>query len=365
MKTIALDKALKILLLLFLIFAALYFAKPFLAPFTIALLLAMLFHPLTARMERKGLARGWAVFLSVLILVAAITGVFFLIYTQVSGMAEDIPKMKQNASQYLTKVKAFISSTAGISTEKQQQMLEEQQSGGGSKAASQVAGFLGALSGVLVDTILVLVYLFLLLFFRTQLQKAILAMVPAGGQQKAMHIIRQSVKVAGKYLSGLAIMIGMLWVMYGIGFSIVGVKNALFFAVLCGLLEIVPFVGNITGTAATMLMALSQGGGGGIVLGVLVVYLVVQFIQTYLIEPLVVGSEVSINPLFTIIVLVVGELIWGIPGMVVAIPMLGIVKVICDNVDDLKPIGMLIGKEEKKGKSKGIVTKIKSWFKKK
>jgi len=65
-------------------------------------------------------------------------------------------------------------------------------------------------------------------------------------------------------------------------------------------------------------------------------------------EPVVVGAEINNNPLFTIIILVVGELIWGIPGMVLAIPLLGIIKIICDHVPSLKPYGYLIGSDRKK-----------------
>src|SRR5688500_20374019 len=96
-------------------------------------------------------------------------------------------------------------------------------------------------------------------------------------------------------------MIVVLWIMYGIGFSVAGVKNELFFAILCGLLEIVPFVGNITGTALTIIASMATGGGSNVIIGILIVYGLVQFIQTYILEPLVVGEEISINPLFTII----------------------------------------------------------------
>ena len=157
-------------------------------------------------------------------------------------------------------------------------------------------------------------------------------------------------------------MIVGLWIMYGIGFSIVGVKNAFFFAILCGVLEIIPFVGNLTGNAITVLMALTQGGGMNMVIGILITYAIVQFLQSYLLEPLVVGAEVNINPLSTIVVLVIGELVWGIAGMVLAIPLLGIVKIICDHVEQLKPYGFLIG-EEKKKKKPGIADRIKGWFK--
>ncbi len=95
-------------------------------------------------------------------------------------------------------------------------------------------------------------------------------------------------------------------------------------------------------------MALSQGGGTNMVIGILITYGCVQFIQTYILEPLVVGAEVKINPLFTIIAIVIGELVWGMPGMILAIPLLGIAKIIFDNVDSLKPYGFLIAEEKRR-----------------
>lgn len=99
------------------------------------------------------------------------------------------------------------------------------------------------------------------------------------------------------------------------------------------------------------------------IIGVLITYVIVQFIQSYLLEPLVVGAEVNINPLFTILIIIAGETIWGIPGMILAIPVLGIIKIICDHVEPLKPYGFLIGEDKKPKKERGFVSKIKGWFK--
>jgi predicted PurR-regulated permease PerM len=173
-------------------------------------------------------------------------------------------------------------------------------------------------------------------------------LVSSTQKKNAETIIGDIQKVSQQYLTGLGLMIASLWVMYSIGFSIVGVKYAILFAVICGLLEIVPFIGNLTGSLLAILMVIIQGGDTAMIFGVIITYLIVQFLQTYLLEPLVVGSEVNINPLFTIIILVLGELIWGIPGMVLAIPLLGIAKIICDHVPSLKPYGFLIGSDKKK-----------------
>jgi predicted PurR-regulated permease PerM len=147
--------------------------------------------------------------------------------------------------------------------------------------------------------------------------------------------------------------------MYGIGFSIAGVKNALFFAVLCGILELVPFAGNITGTSITVLMALAQSSDSRVVIGVIITYGCVQLIQTYLLEPLVVGDRLNINPLFTILIIVVGEAVWGIAGMILAVPLLGIFKIVCDNTGPLKDLGFLIGPpKEKKAEGGNFITRL-------
>src|SRR4029079_6177208 len=129
----------------------------------------------------------------------------------------------------------------------------------------------------------------------------------------------------------------------------------------CGLLEIVPFVGNLTGTAITVIAVITQGGSSSMILGVLFTYALVQFFQTYLLEPLIVGRGVSINPLFTIMGIVAGEMIWGIPGMILAIPLLGIFKIICDHVEPLKPYGFLIGSKREANRS--MIDKIRQWAK--
>ena len=190
-----------------------------------------------------------------------------------------------------------------------------------------------------------------------------MGMVPKEKEDKAVEVVDKVQKVSAQYLSGLFMMIVCLWIMYGIGFSIVGVKNALFFAVLCGLLEIIPFVGNLTGTVLTVSMSLVQGGGTGLVVGILVTYAIVQFIQTYLLEPLVVGAEVNINPLATIVGLVGFQILWGIAGMILAIPLMGMFKIVCEHVEPLKPFAYLIGSSQN-GKESAFKKKIKDWGKK-
>ncbi|HXH99046.1 MAG TPA: AI-2E family transporter [Sphingobacteriaceae bacterium] len=360
MDKFTLPKSINYLLFFILLTVILYYSREFLIPIAFGSLLAMLFLPLSNRFERLGANRGVATVLCIIIFLLVIAGLIMLLSWQLSDIAQDITQMQQRASSFIEQARKYISETFQIAPEKQKALIQKQQSSGD---AGKLAGSIltGALS-MLVNFILVLVYVFLFMYFRRHLKNSLLKMVPDGERKNTEVIVHDASKVAQKYLSGLATMIVILWIMYGIGFTLIGVKSAIFFAILCGLLEIIPFVGNITGTALTMLMVLSQGGNTQMILGVFIIYFIIQFIQSYILEPLVVGAEVNINPIFTILVLVGGELIWGIPGLILAIPILGIVKIICDPIEPLKPYGFLMGQEKKKKDDSPWVKKLKKVF---
>jgi predicted PurR-regulated permease PerM len=361
-------KAAAVLAILVLIVVILVYAKPFLVPLTFGAILSMLLLPIARWLQRKGLNKAFATLLSILVLVAFFALVILFVSWQISDIASNTTKLEQQMSTKYQEAQQFIAQKMGIPPDKQQQMIQKQQSSSSGKMTAMVTGFLTGLGSFLTNTILVLVYIFLFLYFRSRLKGFLVRLVPKAEEQNALETVDSAQQVAQKYLTGMFMMIVCLWIMYGIGFTIAGVKNAVFFAIICGLLEIIPFVGNLAGTALTLLMSLVQGGGMNLIIGILVTYAVVQFLQTYILEPLVVGAEVSINPLFTIVGLVAGETLWGIPGMVLAIPLLGITKIVCDHVKPLQPYAYLIGQEKKedggfKKKMKEVGKKVKGWFK--
>jgi predicted PurR-regulated permease PerM len=351
-------KTIRYLLFFILLFAALYYAKAFLIPLAFGALFATLLLPIQERLEPKT-GKMLAISICVLGLVLLAAGIIALVTWQVAGLSADISKLEQQISNTYTYATREIGNTLGLPPEKQQQMFQMEKSS--FNVVGQLMTAMGSLVGILGNIVLVIVYIFLLMYSRSRIKNFILQLVPKTEQAEASEIIDRARKVAQKYLSGLAMMIVCLWILYSIGFSIVGIRNPIFFAILCGLLEIVPFVGNLTGSALTALMALAQGGGVPMMIGVLVTYSCVQTFQSYVLAPLVVGSNVNINPLFTILILVVGELLWGIAGMILSIPLLGVVKIVCDHVKSLQPYGYLIG-DDRKTRSGQWLEKLKKMF---
>lgn len=328
-------KLLGALIFVVFLFVGLYLAKGFLVPVAMAGILAMLLTPLSIWLERKRTGKVLAALLPVLLFVTVIAAVIALLSWQVAGLAEDANRLSTQINQVPKMLQEYIEHALGISVGTQQQIIT-------SKVGERIASLLGSLVSLIGKSVMVIVYVFLFIYYRGHLREFVLKIVPAHNTAQTEKIIDSSGVVAQEYITGLARMIVVLWIMYGIGFSIIGVRHALIFAVLCGVLEIVPYAGNMTGSFLTAVMAFTQGGGS-MAIWVLAVYCVVQFTQGYFLEPLIVGAKVNINPMFTIVGLILGEILWGISGMILAVPLLGITKIICDNIPALEPFGFLIG----------------------
>ena len=334
----------KTLLLLFLVFAGLHYAKDILMPLTIAGVLATLFFPFCKWMEGKKIPKGLAVLICVLILLIIIAGISVLLGWQISALANDFPMIKQKSRAIIDRIQEYILNNSNISAEEQFQIIKEEQP----SYTNIVQMIVGSFTYILTNLLFTLVYLFCLLYYRSHIKQFILKLTPSSDRKEMEQVIYNASLISQQYLVGLSKMIVCLWIMYSIGFSILGVKHALFFALLCGLLEIVPYVGNITGTLLTVFVSAGQGASIQMLGGIIVVYGIVQLIQGWLLEPLIVGHQVKINPFTTIIALVVGELVWGIPGIFLAIPIIAMIKIACDHFEPLKPYGFLIGPTESK-----------------
>ena len=358
--TTSLSSVIKKISIVFLVVLGLYYAQEFLIPLCIGGVLATVFLPFCNWIERKKVPKGIAVLLSLFGLLFIIFLLISLVGYQISELVADAEILKEKAIESGTKIQKFIFNTLNISIKEQDKILKSEQP----SYSNLMQTMLGSMASFMSGIILMLVYFVFLLYYRNHIKKFLIQLVQKPQQEEMGEIIQSVAAVSQQYLIGLSKMIFLLWVMYGIGFSVLGVENAIFFAVLCGILEIIPFVGNITGTILTVLFAAINGADSQVLIGIVIVYGIVQFIQGWILEPIIVGSQVKINSLFTILALVLGELLWGIPGIILAIPLTAMFKIICDHIEPMKAYGFLIGEVVSPKKELKIIAKIKSIIKK-
>jgi predicted PurR-regulated permease PerM len=357
-----LNRVTQVLILGFALVAGLHYARSFLIPFAFGIILAMLVLPVCKKLESWGWKRGWAVLVCILLILAAGAALVGVLLAPVASFNQDLPQLQATFTQKLQQVQEFLARELNIPFEKQQSVLKQ-----GSSALQSVgkylAGFVTGFFGFLAETVLVLVYVVFFLLNREKYENFVVKLNRENNPDEVRRVLHDVSRVSAKYLVGRLLSILILAVLYTIGLSLLGLKYAVLMGSIAALLTIVPFVGTTLGGLFPLGAALLSGSGTS-PLAAFGVILVVQLLDEYFLEPFIVGGEVDISPLAMIVGVVVGGLIWGVAGMILFIPLLGMAKIVFDHVPALRPYGYLLGEEEEGGSGNDYVQKVKKWFKK-
>ncbi|MCC9136934.1 AI-2E family transporter [Pontibacter silvestris] len=338
-------------------------AKSFLAPLSVAGLLAMVVLPVARWFESKGIKRGWASLLADVVILLFFVLFAGIISLQVKSFVQDWPKIKDRIEPKISNLQQFVEEQTGITAQEQQQMLSNKIPGGasgsnnqgqagvqsqqqGSSMLSSAGGYVASLVSFLGTFLLTFVYIFFFLLYRRKFRKSIIKMAPEEKSDSVHEIITKSATISQNYLFGRLILIIILAVLYSIGLFLSGVQNAVLISILASVLTLIPYIGNIIGYSLAVGMAFFSGSGLAGAIGVTATFAITQFVESYILEPYIVGNKVNLNPVFTIIVVVLGGALWGIIGMLIAIPALGIVKAVFDNIPVLSALGYLFGDED-------------------
>ena len=177
-------------------------------------------------------------------------------------------------------------------------------------------------------------------------------------QSHVREIVSQIKTVIQRYLVGLVIEAVLMAAMNTAALLILGIEYAFILGILAALLNVIPYIGGIIAVALPMMVALVTKASPWYTFYVLAAYYFIQLIDNHYIVPYIVASKIKINALFSVIVVLVGNALWGIPGMFLSMPLLAIVKLICDHIEPLKPWGFLLGD------TMPSLLKIKTIFKK-
>jgi predicted PurR-regulated permease PerM len=345
-----------------LVCAILYFAKQVLIPVAFSVFFAMLFTSLSNRMERAGVKRIFTALISLLIIVTVAAGIGALVYSQARKLAEELPEMEKKIETFKGKAQDYIGRKLNIPKEKQETLIKKQLNAMSESAGSAVKEFISGFAGLIGSAVMVLMFTFLFLYQREKYESFFIQLCDKTPPEEAKKLIHKISKVSQGYLTGRALSVLIFTVLFTSGFLIIGLKNAFLLAFVAALLTIIPYVGSIVGGLFPFAVALITEDSTSVAVGALAVIVIIQGIDNYFIEPYIIGGEVNISGFFTILILLIGGLLWGVAGMVLFLPMLAVVKIIFDAIPEFNAYGYLIGDQKEKKPSERLKEKIKKIF---
>jgi predicted PurR-regulated permease PerM len=323
-------------------FYILYVGQDIIIPITFAVIIGILLNPVVNFLVKKGTNRVVAICLALagITLVAAAVGYF--IGSQLAHFSDTLPQFKQKFKVLEKDGIEWISETFNVSKQKIHIWIADTKKGLGGTAI--IGKTLGAMTSLFVVIILP-VYIFLVLYYKPRILHFIERLFNKGEKDVVDEVLIETKALIQGYLIGLSIEATIVAVMNSVALLIIGVQYAVLLGVIGALLNLIPYLGGLIAIALPMLVALATGSPID-ALWVLIAYVVIQFLDNNFLVPRIVASKVKLNALISIIVVLIGNALWGIPGMFLSIPLTAILKVVFDRIDSLKAFGFLLGDEE-------------------
>jgi predicted PurR-regulated permease PerM len=328
-----LDQLYKLLVVIAITVTGIVLMRSIIIPLAFAALFALVLNPIAQRIERKvGRVPSICVVLIGSLVVFGL--IVWFVVGQLKDLVQSLPDLEEKFLSWVRTINQFIEAQFNMSTDEQTVMLTD--------ALKNLSVYMGE---VLYSTsylayffIQVPIYIFLFLLYREKFREFFLAF-DQGGELKWKKDIDGVVR---GYISGLAIVVLIAGTLNSIGLLALGIEHAFFFGFLSGALTLIPYVGITLGATLPTLLALITKDSAWYAVGVIAVHTVVQFLEGNFITPRITGSKISVNALAAIIALLIGNLLLGIAGMILAVPAVGILKILMANSTSLKPFVILL-----------------------
>jgi predicted PurR-regulated permease PerM len=340
------------LLTLALLTTLLYLGQSILIPLFIAILLATLLLPVTNFLIDKRVPKVLAIILSIVVTFLIMAGIIYFLSHQVSNFLKDADAIKERFLELTGQAQQWVDETFHVSESKQQQYIKDSAKKLQDSGAGIVGQTLTTITGALSYVVFLPVYTFLILFYKDLIRKFLVSVFSNGSETKINSVLVESRTVGQQYILGLLMDMAIVFTLNSVGFLILGIKYAIFLALVGALLNLIPYVGMLIANVFGMLITMISSDNLSDVIWVAAIFAVVQIIDNNILMPMIVGNKVRINALVTIVGVVIGGTLCGISGMFLAIPGIAVLKIIFDHVDGLKPWGMLLGDDAKGEKAK-------------
>lgn len=334
------------LILLISIVFIMYETKVVLVPLLFSIIFSVMLFPLCLRMEKAGLGKAAASLMSVTIMSLIIFAVLFMLVRQLGLLLGEAPELIRKVGDMFNGLEAYLSSTLGIRRSITSQHVDNQVKHLVDNSGNIFTSVAGFFLNFLADVILIPLYVFFMLYYRDFFVEFFYKLFPGSDKEWIDNTISKLYGVIQNYLLGVVIVMTIIGILNSLGLYFLGIKYAFFFGFFAALLNLIPYVGVMIGSLLPAVLALVTKESYWYAVGAIGVMLFVQLLEGNFITPYVVGSRISINPLIVIFMFMLFGKLWGIAGLILALPMTAIIKVLLETIPACKAYCFILGEPQ-------------------
>lgn len=320
--------------------------KEVLSPLLFAFLFSILLLPFSKFLENKlRFKRGAAAGISVIFMIISVSLILYMVGSQLSDLASDWPLFKLQLAATLTTFQEWISIKFHVNIAKQMAYVNSATSTLLTDSTAVIGATVVSLSSIILFLVFTMINTFFLLLYRRHIVQFLVKIFKEDNEVVVHEVISKVQYIIHKYIIGLLLEMAIVTVVLCIVFWILSIKYAILLGIITGLFNIIPYIGIFTALIFSVLVTFATAAATSKILLVVIAVVIMHLIDSNVLLPMIVGSKVKINGQITLLGVIVGEMMWGIPGMFLSIPIIAIVKIIFDRVEGLQPWGLLLGDE--------------------
>ncbi len=310
------------------------------SPLFIGFIVAWLFNPLVNKMTKKGMSRIIASIIVYIIFILFLV-VFFrvfipIIYNELNELIGTIPSIVSDITNFINDIFNKIDDAQGFDINSIKDGILDAITAYGNSISSNlpttIMNIMGSLFSGLGSIFFGLIIGLYMLFDFDNVTVLFLKLIPSRHQMEIAGLLDKIGVEVRKTVNGTLLVACMVFVCDTIGFSIIGLKSALLFGLFCGITDLIPYIGPWLGTAVATVVGLTQSPLVG--LGVLIIAVIVQMVESYVLQPVVMSKATNLHPVTIICGLLIFGHFFGIVGMILATPIMSIIKVIWHFIAD-------------------------------
>lgn len=341
------DHYLRVIQYIFFTSLILYWGRDIFILLSFALLISFVLYPVCTWLERKRVSRMLAILFSMILLLIPAFGLIILFINQFTLVRNEWANIEPKLIELLTRFSQNIIDDYSLSKEQQIQWLTQTVNQSASGFLNYAMKLMYSSTFMLTMLILVPVFSVLILYYRHMLVTVSFRLFPDEKKEDIRNILAMAVTAYYNFIKGMTLVYAVVGALNSIGLLLLGVPNPFFFGFTAAILTFIPYVGIMVGALLPMAVAWITFNSIWYPIGVVLIFSFVQYLEANIIFPLAVSNRLKINALATLTVIIIGGLLWGLAGMILFVPFLGILKLIADQHPKMKTLSILLGTETK------------------
>lgn len=317
-------------------------AKFLLAPLAFAALFAIMLQPITSLLEKIFTNRLVSILITFILALIPLAGIIVLFSYQFANIMDSLPDIAGKIKAGVNVIFDWLEANTTLSAEERTSWIQKNISNLLDAPMGFIKTGLATSTTLLFNIVFAILGVFFFLLYRIGIQNFMLMQFGPRSRKEFQQVISQIRVTIQHYLYGMLTVIGILAILNSSGLALIGIGYPIFWGSLGALLAIIPYIGTTIGGILPFVYAVATTTTLWQPLSVILLYGIIQSIEGNVITPKVVGSSVNVNPFIALISILLGGAVWGIAGIILALPAVAVIKLIFDHIDFLKPVGLLM-----------------------